>query len=495
MNVLLVVIDQLRADVLRGGLAAFAPTPNLDALASASAVFADHHTVTAPCGPARASLLTGQYAMNHRAIRNGAPLLARSANLATEARKLGYEPLLFGYTDIQPDPADLAPRDPARRSYTQVIPGFVEVVEMREEAWRWLAHLRAHGYDVPDAGAPDFDRLYRPEGGVLGGPALYRAEDSDTAFLTDRFLEQMDVRKASPWFALLAYIRPHPPLVAPAPYHAAVDPGRLPPPAAPGPDHPFVRAYFSGPGATGLYHGFDGDHARLDPATTARLRAIYLGLVMEVDRHVGRVLDWLEATGQAERTLVVVTADHGDMLGDRGMWGKHTVFAEASHVPLIIRDPLGGAATAVGDPTESVDVAPTVLDWLGARPPASMDGRSLLPCLRGERPADPRRETFFEVELGDPEAPTRYERAWRLPARRCRAAVLADARWRYVSFGDAAPPMLFDLATDPGAARDVAPDPAYAAARIEMAERLLAHRMRFAAEPPARIEQLSYDRI
>lgn len=484
-NVLLVVIDQLRADVLRGGLAAFAPTPNLDALAGASTVFANHHTVTAPCGPARASLLTGQYAMNHRAIRNGAPLLARHANLATEARKLGYEPLLFGYTDIQPDPTGLAPLDPARRSYTQVMPGFVEVVEMREEAWRWLAHLRARGYDVPDAGAPDFDRLYRPEGGVLGGPSLYRAEDSDTAFLTDRFLEQMDVRKAAPWFALLTYIRPHPPLVAPAPYHAAVDPGRLPPPVPPGPDHPFVQAYFSGPSAAGLYYGFDGDHARLDPDTAAQLRAVYLGLMMEVDLHIGRVLDWLDATGQAERTLVVVTADHGDMLGDRDMWGKQTVFAEAAHVPLILRDPLGGVAGVVDDPTESVDIAPTVLAWLGAPPPASMDGRSLLPYLRGGRPTDPRRETFFELELGDPAAPTRYERAWGVPARRCRAAVLDDGRFRYASFGDAAPPLLFDLAKDPGATRDVAPDPAYGAARAEMAERMLALRMRHAADPTA----------
>jgi len=141
-NVLLVVIDQFRADLLHGPLANIAHTPNLDALAAQSTVYKRHFTVTAPCGPSRASLLTGQYAMNHRAIHNGAPLSDRHTNLALEARKLGYDPLLFGYGEIQPDPASLAPLDPARRTYTLPMRGFTGVVEMQSEAWRWLAHLR-----------------------------------------------------------------------------------------------------------------------------------------------------------------------------------------------------------------------------------------------------------------------------------------------------------------------------------------------------------------
>lgn len=482
-NVLLIVVDQLRADLLHGGLAAVAPTPNLDAFSTGAAAFRRHHTVAMPCSPSRASLLTGQYVMNHRVTDNGAPLARRHANLATEVRKLGLEPLLFGYTDTQPDPAGMAALDPARRTYTAAMPGFVEVVEMREEAWRWLGHLRAKGYDVPDSGADDAARLYRPVDGRLGGPALYRAEDSDTAFLTDETLRALDVRKGRPWFAMLSYIRPHPPFVAPAPYNDLVAPGDIPPPIAGRPDHAFVDAYFSGPSAVKMFWGFDGDHDRLDAETTALLRAAYIGLVAEVDAHIGRVLDWLAASGQADDTLVVITSDHGELLGDHGMWGKRAPFNGATHVPLLLRDPRAGEGRVIERLTESVDVAPTILDWLGAEPPASMNGRSLLPYLTDGAAPPGRQAAFAEFELGDPVAPTRYQTAWDLPADRCRAAVMVSDDWRYGHFAGGVPPMLFNLADDPDEATDLARDPAAAAVVSDLRAEMLTWRMENAAPP------------
>ncbi len=95
-NILFIVADQLRADCVRGALAGSLDLPNLRALMADSVTFANHFTVATPCGPARASLLTGLYAMNHRSVRNGAPLDARHTNIALEARRGGYEPLLFG---------------------------------------------------------------------------------------------------------------------------------------------------------------------------------------------------------------------------------------------------------------------------------------------------------------------------------------------------------------------------------------------------------------
>ena len=88
-NVLFITLDQMPAHVLWGPLSAHVPTPNFDRLAASGASFTNHFSVTVPCGPARASLLTGLYAMNHRAIRNGTPLARHHATIATEARRAG----------------------------------------------------------------------------------------------------------------------------------------------------------------------------------------------------------------------------------------------------------------------------------------------------------------------------------------------------------------------------------------------------------------------
>ncbi|MEX0283761.1 MAG: sulfatase-like hydrolase/transferase [Paracoccaceae bacterium] len=449
-NLLVIVIDQFRADLLTGPLAAVADLPNLRRLAGQSLHFTDHHTVTVPCGPARASLLTGQYAMSHRSVYNGTPLSARTPNLATELRKLGRELLLFGYTDTQPDPTGLPDCDPAHLSYTGPIPGATEVVEMREEAWAWLAHLRGKGYDVPDTDAADFARLYKPVDGKLGSRALYRAEDSDTAYLTDRTLEQLDIRKSRPWSALLTYIRPHPPFVAPDPWHAMFDPAAMPAPTLPDYDHPFFEAFHSSPSGRDLFWDFDGRQNAMSADQIARCRATYLGLAAEVDYHIGRVLDWLDATGQADDTMLVLTADHGEMLGDLGIWGKTAPFRTASQVPLMIRAP-GVAGGTVDTPTQSVDVTPTILSALGGEVPRQMQGQSLL----NDAPAQG--AVMVEVELGHPSGSGRFETTWDSASEACRAVAFERDGWRLVHFAGGQPPMLFDIAADAGCTQNHAP--------------------------------------
>jgi arylsulfatase A-like enzyme len=111
------------------------------------------------------------------------------------------------------------------------------------------------------------------------------------------------------------------------------------------------------------------------------LRSVYLGLASEVDAHIGRVMKYLRDSGQLDNTLVVLSADHGEMLGDRHSWGKFSVYNAAYHTPLIIRQPgnTTRAGAVVDAFTESVDLTPTILDWVGQEIPNSMDGRSLLP--------------------------------------------------------------------------------------------------------------------
>jgi arylsulfatase A-like enzyme len=479
-NVLFVTIDQLRADVIDGPLAGLAPLPTLDRLRREGACFADHWTATVPCGPSRASLMTGLHAFNHRAIRNGTPLARHHATLGTEARRMGVEPLLFGYGDIAADPTGRDPADPDFRDYELPTPGFREIVEMRQETGlEWPAFLRARGHDVP---APPHGRwldLYRPDGrGWIGDPAIYAAEHSDTAYLTDRTLEALDIRRDRPWFAHVAYIRPHPPLVAPDPWNRLVDPADVPDPApAPGgPPHPFRAAWFSAPSQRSLFHGFDGNCAGLSAETVRTLRATYLGLAAEVDHHLGRLLDWLDRTGQAGRTLVVVTADHGEMLGDQGFWGKDTVLAPAHRAPLLIRDPQRPGARVVEAVTNSVDVAPTILAWLGAVPPPAMDGRPLLPFLAGEAP-DWRDAALTEIDFAEPHRETRFQHAWALPADRCNAAVLRDGRWTLAHFNGGLPPMLFDRRADPAETRDLSAEPGAASEIARLRAMMLDLRM------------------
>jgi arylsulfatase A-like enzyme len=490
-KVLFIVFDQLRADCVTGALADTADLPNLRALMADSVSFSNHFTVTTPCGPARVSLLTGLYAMNHRSVRNRTPLERHRTNLALEARKAGYEPLLFGYTDTSADPLGRHPNDPDLKNYEGLMEGFAEVVQMgaaTNHAWR--ADLKAKGYAL----LRDLMDVYRaadPEGnGRLDNPALYRAEDSDTAFLTDETLRALSVREDQDWFAHVTYLRPHPPLTAPAPYNDMYEADAVPlancPPgtAEQKAIHPFFQAYFSEPAVNNLYIGFDGHLVSMAEADRQSLRAVYLGLVSEIDAHVGRLIDYLKASGQYDDTLIIVTSDHGEMLGDHFMWGKESVYDPAFRVPLIIRDPhrRQAAGTVVDAFTEAIDIAPTLLDWMGLEAPAAFNGRSLLPFIEGASPPDWRDHVFCEMDFGDPISPTRYQLSLGLRWDRANLAILRERRFKYVHFNGGLPPLLFDMENDPFEMTNLADDPEYAAEVLRLARRMLDHRMSHAAQ-------------
>ena len=472
-----IIIDQLRADCLHGALGRHVNLPHLRDLMGDAVTFANHHSATSPCGPSRASILTGQYAMNHGSVRNGTPLPHDLPNLATEARKAGYEPLLYGYTDTSMDPRMFAADDPAMRSYEQVMPGFTEVVEMRlEESWPWRAHLASKGYDVPP-----FPEIFRPNGERPDDPAFYRAEDSDTAFLTDATIADLTVRPKG-WFAHLTYIRPHSPLVAPAPYNKMYNPASLL-----GPDRPCGRKDaarvhpFNGPAAEyrSIASHVEGFPDLDDDDDTARLlRAIYLGLATEVDYHIGRVLNFLRETGQYDDTLIVVTADHGEMLGDHHIWGKMSYHDACYHTPLIIRDPERSAhfGRVFEAPTSSVDVAPTILDLIGQNAPETMDGYSLKPFLEGHIPSGWRDYSFSELDFGNPVVPTLWQTKLGLDADDANMAVLRSDTHTLVHFNGGLCPLLFDRKTG-GEATNIAQDAGSEKILLEMSRAMLNHRM------------------
>ncbi len=485
-NVLFIIVDQMRADCLFGALAEHVDLPNMRALMKDSVSFTRHFSVTNPCGPSRASLLTGQYAMNHRSVRNGTPLRHDAPTIASEMRKAGYLPILFGYTDTSQDPRVFDANDPALRSYEFHMAGFQEMLEMRMEmSFPWRSHLKNRGYEfdtyfdvfkpvAPDGRAP-----------ALNDPAMYTAEDSDTAFLTDRFLETMPAYADDDrgWFAHLTYLRPHPPLVAPAPYNRMYDPASLPMPSRlPTPEaeealHPFFAPARANSTVAGFVEGFPD----LEPTdeVVQTLRAVYLGLATEVDHHIGRVVSFLKETGQYDNTLLVVTADHGEMLGDRHSWGKMSVYDAAYHTPLIVRMPDGARYKQVTAPTESIDIVPTILDWVGQAIPDSMNGNSLIPFLHGEAstPENWRRYSFSELDFADPLTPTLWQHDLDTGLEDSCLSILRDDRFTLVEFAADLPPLLFD-SNGQGEMENVAEYPEHAATLTRMTRDMLRHRMR-----------------
>ncbi|MEP4035353.1 sulfatase-like hydrolase/transferase [Pseudophaeobacter sp.] len=483
-NVLFILIDQLRADCLNGALAEHVALPNLRALMAEAVTFEQNYTVVNPCGPSRASILTGQYAMNHRSVRNGTPLRHDIPTLPGEMRKAGYTPMLFGYTDTSRDPRVHHPNDPAIRTYEQHMDGFQEMLEMRlEMSYPWRADLLAKGYRFDDYW--DLHKPVSPTGGKakLNDPAPYRAEDSDTAFLTDRFLATLPAYGDQSWFAHLTYIRPHPPLVAPAPYNSMYDPTALPLPtrhATAGDEcaiHPFFSPTTQAYSPASAVLGFP-DLAPSDDNIQS-LRALYLGLASEVDTHIGRIVQFLKDSGQEDNTLLVLSADHGEMLGDRHSWGKFTVYDAAYKTPLIIRMP-GNAAragTVVQEMTESIDLTPTILDWVGQEIPNAMDGASLLPLLRGETPADWRLYSYSELDFGDPEVPTIWQLMLGTFISESSLAILRDGRFTLVEFAADLSPLLFDH-HGAGEMENVALNKEFLADLTRLTRQMLRHRMR-----------------
>jgi arylsulfatase A-like enzyme len=492
-KVLFISADQWRGECLSALGHGCVRTPHLDALANQGVLFRNHYAQASPCGPARTSLLTGTYLMNHRSGRNGTPLDARFTNLALEVRKAGYDPTLFGYTDTSPDPRRYAPGDPVLKTYEGVLPGFTVGLQLPDHMAAWIADLKAKGYDLP-AGRRD---AYRPVPNYPGAagrghslsPPIFSAADSETTFMADAALRYLSVRREEPWFVHLVFLRPHPPVIAPEPYNAMYDPAevsmprRAVSPEAEGAHHPYLAYTLNNQREIGWYtEHYPASLQEIDEKEIRQLRATYYGMISQVDDQIGRLMAHLKATGEDSHTLVIFTCDHGEMLGDHWLWGKEGYFDEAFHIPLIIRDPREGADAGRGRTvtafTEAVDVMPTILDWLGLPVPAQCNGRSLLPFLEGATPPAWRREVHFEYDFRDvvDQGP---ETALGIASDQCTLNVIRDHRYKYVHF-TALPPLFFDLQRDPGQFENLADDPRCLPQVLAFSQKLLSWRMEHA---------------
>jgi arylsulfatase A-like enzyme len=430
VNVLFVTLDEFRADCLSAAGHPVVTTPTLDRLAAEGVRFASHYSQAAPCAPGRASLYTGMYQMNHRVVANGTPLEDRFDNVARLARRAGYAPALFGYTDQGVDPATVPnPSDPRLDTYEGVLPGFDPVLPLDGRFIGWLAWLEELGYGT--LGAPD----------ALRSEPDRPAEHSASAFLSDGLISWID-RQDGPWFAHASYLRPHFPYAAAGEFATRYPPGEVGEPIPPVPGlHPLYDFALGIP----LLRAPEG-HEEM-----AELRAQYFGMVSEVDHQLGRVVEHLRSAGALDDTLVVVTSDHGEQLGDHGLIWKLGFFEESYRIPCIVRHPgrPGTVGRVVTEYTEGIDILPTLAELLDQEVPAQCDGASLVPFLDGATPGRWRRAAHYEWDWRDfIMGPTRTSGGPDAALERHNLAVERSDDHAYVQFSDGSW-LCFDLAADP----------------------------------------------
>jgi len=480
MNILFITVDQWRGECLSALGHPHVKTPELDAIAAEGVTFKRHYAQATPCGPSRACIYTGMYMHNHRSILNGTPLDDRHTNLALEVRKSGYKPALFGYTDVSLDPRQFASGDYAVKTYEGVLPGFVPVCHVNSAAKSWLADLKAKGYQVPETAkqmlSPQSEYPGAADKGKTFAAAKFRAEDSRAAFLVDEAIKYLSVRQSKSWFVYLSFLSPHPPYIAPEPFHNQYDandmslPVRCKTPKKEASQHPWLGHYLLNQSGDNYTVGANsGDNLSLSDLELRQIKATYYGMISEVDSQIGRLTGYLKQIGAYENTLIVFTSDHGDMLGDHWMLSKSCYFDQANATADRSR------GTQVEAFTESVDIMPTILDWVDQDIPAQCDGYSLLPFCSDKQPPGWRQEYHAEFDLRSP-----YPYGKGIPLgldnKQCMVSIARGERYKYVHFAGL-PSLFFNLDEDPDEFINRFDDPDYQQRVLEYAEKMLTWRM------------------
>ncbi len=483
-NVLFIMCDQLRWDYLSCYGNKVLHTPNIDALAARGVRFDRAYVQSAVCVPSRMSFYTGRYVASHGTTWNYVPLAVSQVTLGEHLRRAGREATLAGKTHVIPDRAGLARLgiDPDSNPGRLLLGGGFRQMDRYDghappgPESGYADYLRAHGYAGDDPWNEHVVAAIDENGERVSGwhcrnahlPARVKEEHSETAYMTDRAIDFVRAQVDKPWTLHLSYIKPHWPLMAPDPYHAMYresDTGAILK-GDPRTEnaHPVVQAYRT---------AHEDCVSHQSEAFVRHVRPTYMGLIKQVDDHLGRLWTELERLGRFDDTLIVFTSDHGDHLGDHGLGEKELFYEQAVRVPLIVVDPSAAADATRGSVerrlVEAVDIVPTILEATGLDPAAHLvEGRSLLPLLRSESPAQPWRDcAFSELDYAFRGARNHLQRR----PDECYAWMARTDRWKYVHH-QGLRPQLFDLSDDPMELVDRGDDPALATVRREMKDRL-----------------------
>ncbi|MDQ0314269.1 alkaline phosphatase family protein [Amorphus orientalis] len=488
-NVLWIMCDQLRFDYLGCAGHPSLKTPNIDRLAARGVRFTNAYVQSPICGPSRMSFYTGRYVHSHGATWNAIPLPAGEPTLGDHLRAEGVRSVLVGKTHMKADLDGMMRLgiDPETEIGVRIAECGFEPYERDDGLHpdgpydpdpRYDDYLREHGFDGENPWEQWANSAEDEDGRILSGwllshadkPARVDEPHSETAYMTDRAMDFIREAKADarPWCLHLSYIKPHWPYIVPAPYHDMYGPDDVLPPVRSEEErrdpHPVYASYMT----ERFSRAFSRDEVR------ERVIPAYMGLISQIDDHLGRLMDFLEAEGLLETTLIVFTSDHGDYLGDHWLGEKELFHTPSVKIPLIIADPDPKADATRGSVSdalvEAIDLAPTFLEYFaGKTKPNVLEGASLMPHLRGDTVSEWRGYVISECDYAMRRARTDLER----PVARSRMFMICDGRWKYV-YAEGLRPMLFDLESDPQEFTDLGADPAHEDERARLKDALFA---------------------
>lgn len=423
-NILLVMADQLAAAALPFYGHNAVKAPHLARLAQSSVVFDQAYCNFPICAPSRFSMLSGRLPHSINAFDNASEFTSDTPTMAHYLRHAGYRTILCGKMHfIGPDQMH----------------GFEE-------------RLTTDIYPADFAWTPDWTQGpgHRPTGVsmrpiVEAGPCIRSLQvdyDDEVEYkAVQRLYDLARSPEQAPFFMTVSYTHPHPPFVSPQKYwdlysDADIDAPRVP-------EIPYERL---DPHSQWLHIAHAQDEYTVTPEHVKQARHAYYGMVSYVDEKIGRVLDTLRETGLDQNTIVVFCGDHGEMLGERGMWFKQSFYEWSVRVPMMVSFPQRFEPQRVSAPVSLVDLLPTMMDWaLPEKPFEPVDalhGQSLQPLLLGQEKGDDRM------------AISEYSSEGVCAASR----MLRQGDFKYIyTYG--LPPMLFNLANDPDELHDLANQP------------------------------------
>lgn len=433
-NVLFVMTDQQRDDTIAALGNPHIHTPNFDRLVRRGAALTQAYTPTPVCVAARYAVRTGRSALTTRVFSNrcepaapGQPegMVERCGPyLGTRMRELGYRTFGVGKFHSHPWDEDLGYDV---HLHSEELFGTPE--RRHSDAYAsFIAESHPHFDFVEGLHGERTEMYYVPQMSPLPAPLTVES------WAADRAVEQIgaDAGDRRPFFGLLSFIGPHPPLAPPIPFNRLYDPDRMPNPVRGdiGVDHADEQIPW-------MNHGVWAED--VSDAQARMLRARYYGELTYIDDCLGRVLDAVEARHDADDTVICFFADHGDHLGDHRAWQKESFFEASCHVPFLLSWPAGGIARG-----ERRDELVSLIDLFGIATGAAgdtdlRDGADLLGILRGS--AAPR-ERLFGL-YGAPGTP-RFK------------VMVRESRWKYIFLANGGRELLFDVQADPQELRNLA---------------------------------------